>query len=439
MDDRVLLRVPKAALLEGRLRVPGSNTEPYALKAWEAPRNQYDIRWEVRRLLPFAGYACTSHRTQPCNRLRSMAALFKDLAASFQWELADMMGCSERQLRANGALDKVFECDIEQETWMTTPMVLACLLEWSVFFRRGQGKRHAAAALLEFMSRTLEGVEIDTFPFETFFNTEKASCRLGCDRPGDAEALCVCMTRLLTQLKLENFSGEPPEKFCQQVVRIWEFRARCSVVDRVLPQVLLRAGDLIDREFQQWGNFDLRKSKVAVLRGPGGRPRRLDPHLKQLVVQGALLSGTAKTCREVVVSNGLGDGRTAAKWRDQELSGLLAACRLSFRVPPPTLSLTMDAASVGKPAREMFCIAMDALPQHRCVMLPPQEPSYLAIRQCQSWVWIYQTLSDFSLGAHLETRYIRHFLCRDQTLSEFSLSLSDSVRPPPPLRAHLGV
>ena len=112
-----------AGMLEGHFFDNDGKRIDYSLKAVRVDLPTLALRWELRRLLPFAGYPIKSHRTKVCNRVATQLPMWHEMAQSVGLRLDDLMGKSEKSKRAIGAQDDADEHQHDQDLDMTSARV----------------------------------------------------------------------------------------------------------------------------------------------------------------------------------------------------------------------------------------------------------------------------------------------------------------------------
>ena len=121
-----------------------------------------------------------------------------------------------------------------------------------------------------------------------------------------------------------------------------------------------------------WSANDFLKCDGLLLRGPKGKRRRTDPHLKEAVISTALQDNRASKASSLVTALQLGTRSAGFAWMEEGLADLQAQSRLTFE-KPHIVSLALDATAIGKPAKEQLLICQHMYPEAASVVLPPQE------------------------------------------------------------------
>ena len=107
------------ALLEHRILLPDGRTLDVAWKAWPSSDESH-LRWELKRILPTAGYHGRSHGTKVCARVAKQVPLWNQLFEALGWSPADCQGESRHSLQAKQAASSASVESAEQGFWVST-------------------------------------------------------------------------------------------------------------------------------------------------------------------------------------------------------------------------------------------------------------------------------------------------------------------------------
>ena len=116
-------------------------------------------------------------------------------------------------------------------------------------------------------------------------------------------------------------------------------------------------------------DFEWHRSESAHLQSLTKR-KRIDFHVKQFVLKGAVEAGLASTVGQSSQSAAI-DRALSVRWRESEMSAYRASTILAFKAVD-TLSICFDCARLGKPAKEVLVVTISSPGQKRHGMLPPQ-------------------------------------------------------------------
>ena len=203
-------------------------------------------------------------------------------------------------------------------------------------------------------------------------HTDFPHCRLGCE--SDQESCLHVVEHHQGLDSAEPVREQTPHaQFWQVATSSSKWAWECPAVGRCVAKGLQALAAGVECNFDSWAHQDFLKSMGLVLRSRGGKRRRMDPHAKQVAIADAIQVGRADKTSSLVRTLGLGCDSSSTIWMEQGLTFMQSASRLTFRMPR-IVSITLDGATIGKPAREMLLIAQYVWPTDMCTLLPPQEP-----------------------------------------------------------------
>lgn len=353
-------------LLEGTLLLAGGDSDRFSLKAWPARERGAELRWELRRLLPLGGYECNSHRTKVCNRVREQRGHWNTFLHSYSWPADGCFGQSWRSVVCGPQQHSGLKGTEEQEYWVDTRMLLGLLLFSQGYRKQPSERARCEVAATTILQMTCMPEELAEFPGLALSSEDRALCRRGCTH--DAEQ-CLCSDAYFKACAQHDASG-CPHKHRWHVLASSQPWAACNTVARLVARNLEFLAHLVEN-FERWQRQDFLKGSSLVLRAPTGKRRRMDPHAKQSAIELSLQAGRADKASSLVRALDLGCKGSDQLWMEEALAVLQAECRLSFRAPR-IVSLTVDAAAVGKPAKEFLVGCQYMWPEDISIVLPPQ-------------------------------------------------------------------
>eukprot|EP00971_Amphidinium_carterae_P086748 1716606-Amphidinium_carterae.2 len=324
--------------------------------SWKCYRTEEKMKWEVRRIIPVAGY------TQGTSTYAKLYRHISEGWASWQTALAQVGLVAEHHMgKSNKALKGAHEKGTDQEHWFSTSAVVWLLVHWSVSRRLITVRQSSTIALTAFL-RKLLGVSTYSVLGAQVPNT--ADC-LGCEREA-VEGVCCCVTDWLRHRDLvrnrANSDDVALTDLLQGVAQRLDCHALCTFTLRVLGEVADRIdsalGGVCKREWKDMG--------IAHVQGPV-KKLRIDQHVRMHVVEQRNTSH-AKSLTAVAEQLHVSD-TTVIRTGKRYMCSLLHDMRLA---EPQTLSLCWDAARVGHPKREHVLFAYSSSSGANGV-LPPQD------------------------------------------------------------------
>ena len=338
-------------------------------KAWPGSGDGEKLRWELKRILHSAGYTCRSHRTKVCSIVRGQAPQWVQMLRSFGWVADQCYGASMRALlpRPGEVNDDSFQ-RAEQEYWVTTKTVLALLLLWKST-RRDLSMRAQINAVASTFLQACAPVEACAVPSpQSASGAELAICEVGFD---EQLGQCVCVSLYTADLE-EVQQNDTPQVIFWHALLLLHRRRECPRIRQMLGNALASVATMIDASSKAWGSHDLLKSRCVVFRNGNGKRTRADPHVKEIALESAVKTRRATNTQGCLRAHLLADASQARRWREEALAALQAASRLTNAVPG-IVSMCVDAAAIGNPAKELMLTLQCTWPRRETVVLPPQE------------------------------------------------------------------
>ena len=185
---------------------------------------------------------------------------------------------------------------------------------------------------------------------------------------GRANGFCQCIRRFLSDSPV---ASDPliPQVHLASVLLAMEGQRYCLDSVAWARHLICLVSMHIDRRTGEWGDSDLLRNKNIMLDGPSesatNKRRRADPHLKFL----AASSGqTAEVARRYNITS----GNSARDWEEEFLCQHRCATLLSCTGFNWTVSSCLDAARVGRPAREILLHLLWDHKHNVAMVAPPQ-------------------------------------------------------------------
>jgi len=358
----------KPTILEGALLLPDGGTDRFALKAWPAPGHGESLRWELRRLFPLVGYKCSSHRTKVCNRIREQVGHWKAFKESYGWPTEEIVGQSWHSVVCGPDQQSGLRGTEEQEYWVETRMLLGLILFWQGYRKLPCERARCQVAATTVLQMTCLPEQLEEFPGLVLSDEDRALCRRGC--ADDEAEQCLCVEAYFEACARRD-ANDCRHTHLWTVLASSQPWAACRTVASLVSKNLEFFAGLVDENFERWQHQDFLKSIGLVLVTRSGKRRRMDPHAKESAIERSLQDGRADKASTLVKALDLGCARASQVWMEEALAFLQTESRLSFRTPR-IVSLTVDAAKVGKPAKEILVGCQYMWPNDINIVLPPQ-------------------------------------------------------------------
>ena len=319
-----------ATILDGTLLLPDGASEAFALKAWPGPGSEC-LRWELRRILPLAGYQARTHRSKVCNVFSQQQEKWSELAAWHGWAAEGCFGrsvtssSSRRRVvaeseKASGQKRPAVE-DAESEYWMDTKMFLAAMVWWAANRRDSQHRERCRVALQTVLQLTCPPASVGDDLFQPTV-ADKEQCRIG---SRDESEVCACLEGVLGTLPALR-GGSTPQSICVDKIAALCQTDECVAVGQLTRRVLERLARCMCQHFGQWKAEDFLKCSSLVLEGQSKR-RRMDAHAKGAIIQEFLQAGRADKASTLVKALRLSSTKSPFAWMEEGLATLQAAAR----------------------------------------------------------------------------------------------------------------
>ena len=222
-------------MLETSLFLRDGTALPLALKAWpkSGPQGQF-LLWEMRRLLPLAGYETKSHRTKVCNIIRGQFEKWEALMTWLGWSVADLF-------------------EQNPESGVATKGMLALVAYWSET-RRDSSLRHRCSTL----GTTILQAAIHQGEFFQMLKPllqptlpEKELCTTLPNSNG--ECACWQSQKAWLQDEWERLGHAPrhPHAEAWKIVSGLFGEANCGTTGQVAGRLLTQLADLIHENFDR--------------------------------------------------------------------------------------------------------------------------------------------------------------------------------------------
>ena len=316
------------------------------------------LRWELRRLLPPVGFNETKnthlsrHVAEHWPRWLALSA-FLDLCPPALGLSRHALLKKDRAANVNGA---------EQECWVSTPMLVVLLLSFHSARRRISDRQKSSAMLMSILEATipaqwLQGAENLLELSEDTLNR--------CSAEPVHEGQCVCVRHASMKAPHEP---TPHSQLHAVLQHLFEHN-HCDALRHRLKQLVTSLTEAAESTFEEWANQDWHRCKDAMLQCRA-RNRRTDFHVKQFVLrqsrEAGLTNSVGQACKSLGAPSCVG-----VKWREREMNAYRATTLKAF-ASEPTIAICVDAARVGRPARD-YLVGLCTAPRGGIhAALPPQ-------------------------------------------------------------------
>ena len=315
-------------------------------KCWSSGR-EGELRWELRRFLPSAGYEWHSKNTQ-------VHRLVRECLSTWQawWTLAScpesIFGRSRVSLQGTGDLETASAAaDAEQEYWVTTQGMLVLLAHWCRKRKRIEDQRRCRCLLRMLLRQTCPPSLLSSIPVT---DSEAGFCE-------GSPAGVICTHEGQVERSVQGAAGDPVERVATCLEEQATF-VQCPRIMAHLGTVTANLSTIIASSPAAWGrDLTLERSWLPGLSET--KRRRADPHLKQKVSTSS--SSTSRSAAATAVAAGSLAKRQVTQWREGQLATLQATAMMRWHKKPAILSSVLDASRLGKPSREyLLHCAFDA-------------------------------------------------------------------------------
>lgn len=324
----------------------------FLLKVWCTDAG--DVKWGLKRILSAFGFVEKSQNTKLKHIAKAQASSWEAWWGRFGFhDVGSMWGRSRHSMRL--ADTEASEMDgAEQEFWFSSAAFVLVALFWACNRRAVAMRDHALTALRLVLGRCL-GLEPETPSGEHIGE---------CPHSLGAGRCCPCFARAVGQLPSE---GAIPQQRVVDVLHALSKVEDCPAADAHVGALAVDLVGLIDQCIEVWGDGDLLVVRGLVLRGPSGKRRRADPHLRQMVVGGGQEEGGARLAKSAKRQCAR---QSVRDWLVQHCAVLQAASHIAFE-KTVVFSGAFDGARLGKPALELVLHVLWGPKQGLSSMLPP--------------------------------------------------------------------
>lgn len=243
--------------------------------------------------------------------------------------------------------------DTEQEFWCSTQSLLVLLS-----ITRSRARSLDRRAQLWYAARLFCEATMPTDPRsqDQYWHADD-NIKAMCAKDTNTNRTCGCLQEVLGQ-QLPTLEGNSPQWYAFLVLdHFLQSEAECDALRGWVRHMLSDMSVAVSRRPEVWAEGRWHKSSNAAVDGPSKR-WRTDFHAKQYCLNVALTEGQAGSVGEASRSMDATTSESMAiGWRKQEMSAYRASCRLSFQ-SAQAVSVMVDGARVGKPARELLWGAM---------------------------------------------------------------------------------
>lgn len=304
------------------------------------------LRWEFPWFTMDCGYA-VSGRMQLWRHLHDNWGRWQGVLLSSGLEPDDHMGQSRFALqRAEGK--EPLAAEAGQEHWTTTAGFLALLADWR-HSRRAYSVRERIGDLGRlFLERCVSGAKAKALAKLEPAVEDTSACTI----EPVVQGRCVCLQKALRQGHGDGPIASPQHLLYRKVVVLSTLRA-CLAVRGWLRRCLQELATEVEERTHVWGDFNWHTGPDAHIVMPGGKRRRVDFHVKQAAIKGAILSGKHPTPAAASRAMDGCDASQGYKWMVSEVAAYRAQSLLNFR-KQQVLAIAIDAGRIGKPAKELL-------------------------------------------------------------------------------------
>lgn len=147
----------------------------------------------------------------------------------------------------------------------------------------------------------------------------------------------------------------------------------CDAIRQYLSEKLQQLAKVIDDGVEEWGNLRWQKTAAACHLTSAGKRRRVDPRLREWVLQKSVQTGdfsSTHSANQALDSSG--SGSSLLDWKAVELASMRAPMHLGF-AGCMSISVAFEGIRIGNPSKEYIIIAASDLGQLRHCVLPPQD------------------------------------------------------------------
>lgn len=251
--------------------------------------------------------------------------------------------------------------DAQQEHWASTEALLTLFASWATQRRRVVDRLLSNRMGQLFLEATCK--RLDFAPLVGWRVPDSVAD--ACEVEPRTDGVCACLAEAMSK-GLPGEVAQVPHEFVWAKLVFLVQRVGCKACLRWARLIVDHLAMAIERNVQDWGDFQWHRSMLNG--GPPVKRRRVDYHIRQEVVAHAVVEGRQPTA--AIAARGMvGDRAQGLRWVQAEMAAYRSSGLMSFQ-KLPVWSLSVDAARIGKPAREFLVGALSAADLHG--ILPPQ-------------------------------------------------------------------
>ena len=314
-----------------------ANAEHVLELAWVSSMKAGVLRWQLRRILPTAGFVQTSQYSSPHIVIRqSMSGIWKKAFEKLHLDIDMHVGKGTKSHRQSGE-----SVDDDEHASCSTLGLLVVLLAFTHGRREKAGRQACAKALEIFLAGTTHSCASKC--------ESVADERCLCDDGLDDDNMCVHLQQFL----------RPPAAPTQERAQAWldllsrGFVCQCQSVLAMLSRTLKELSDEIEESRHTWHAPD--HLHLPDLVGPKGKKRTLDTNLKMAVAQGSTASGNPRY------------------WMRKKLAAVLKMGAQAIS-GEQFVSIAFDGGRIRKPAVDVNLCIVYLHRRDATVILPPMVP-----------------------------------------------------------------
>lgn len=180
----------------------------------------------------------------------------------------------------------------------------------------------------------------------------------------------MCMQAISVAGHAVDPASSVPQHFIFAKMEALAAALPCRAALRRLRDLVSFVAGCAHANFEEWGDFDWHESGHAMLQAQCKR-RRVDFHVRQVVVAGAMQPKSASTRGQAARSISGSVASCDIKWRATEMVAYRASTRMTFK-ETHSVSLTVDALRLVRPGREVMVGSGYDFEHGLHAVLPPQ-------------------------------------------------------------------
>ena len=248
--------------------------------------------------------------------------------------------------------------------------MLRLLLGWQTTRRGEQLRDRIKVNILQMLHCMVPAEAIAAVDLLTTSDEERILCREGCSNDGD---ICDCYIRAAHSIPERDTAENSVQALLwNELALLFLGGHECLLCQHIVCRGLKQLAEYIEDAPTEWAKEDFLTSSCAVAKAASGKRHRTDPHVKQLVVHDALISGRARSAADLVTTLRLGARKHAIDWSEEILCQLQAASRLSFS-EAGIYGFAMDAAQICRPYTDYMLVHQYCADSHLSTVFPPKD------------------------------------------------------------------